>query len=213
MPRDGRIAVDGELVFPPLVHKFKTGAVGDQGVGPLRASIRGRLAYHNVCLKHDDIIKNERARRAADGLPTDCPDLEADAHAAKKDVLNSRKVRKPLKRNEATTLRGMMGSENYALFKKTLELEEDYNADNTPAAEPPELRRLREENQKAIKPRVDSLAQWFLVYGEPSAQMPPGMLSNFAAAPKKCCGERSQVVNCHKGRLTRAGAVTDYNRD
>lgn len=129
-----RLAVPGQLCFPPLIHPFKTGAVGDQGVSALRASIRGRVAYHNCCLKHDDIIDKEKTRRKVEGLPTDCPDLEAKADTAKKDVLNSRKVRKPLKRNEATVLRGMMGSDNYGLFKKTLELKEDTQTDNTPPA-------------------------------------------------------------------------------
>ena len=57
------------------------------------------------------------------------------------------------------------------------------------------------------------MAQWFMVYGHPSAEMPPGMMSNFVAAPKKCCGERSQIIVCVKGALTKPGAGTDYNKD
>jgi len=207
------VAVPGQLCFPPLVHPFKTGAVGQQGVGALRSSIRGRMAYHDCVKKHETIMEKEVTRRKEEGLPTDCPDLLQEAEAAKKDVLNSRKVRKPLKRNEASTMRGLMGSDHYALYKRTLELDEDNQKDNTPAAEPLELRRIREQKARHVKPRVDSLAQWFLVYGAPSVEMPPGMLSNFVAAPKKCCGERSQIVNCVKGRLDRSGAVTDYNKD
>jgi len=154
-----RLAVPGQLCFPPLIHPFKTGAVGDQGVSALRASIRGRVAYHNCCLKHDDIIDKEKTRRKVEGLPTDCPDLEAKADTAKKDVLNSRKVRKPLKRNEATVLRGMMGSDNYGLFKKTLELKEDTQTDNTPPALSAAQRRARDNAAKHVKPKVDSLAQ------------------------------------------------------
>lgn len=208
----GRVAVPGQLCFPPLVHPFKTAAPVDTGVAALRSSIRGRNAYHDCCLKHDRIIADEKARLQVEGLAPDVPELEKAAHAAKADVLNSRKVRKPLKRNEAVTLRGMMGSENYDLFKRTLELDENARLDNTPAAPPDSLRRMRQARERAPKPRIDSLAQWFLVYGAPSTEMPPGMLSNFSSAPKKCCGERSQVVDCKKGRLTRPGAVTDFNR-
>lgn len=98
-----------------------------------------------------------------------------------------------------------MGGDNYGLFKKTLELSEDNTADNTPVP-----RRVTGDN-KLVKPRVDSFAQWFLIYGQPSTEMAPGMLSTFKGASKKCCGERSQVVHSLKGRLTKPGAVTDYN--
>merc|ERR1712146_666056 len=102
-----------------------------------------------------------------------------------------------------------MGSENYGLFKRTLELRENHELDSTPPAAPASLRARREEMARHIKPKVDSLAQWFLVYGSPSVEIPPGTLSNFVAGSGKCCGARSQVVNCLKGSLTRAGAVTD----
>ena len=207
-----RIAVPGQTCFPPLIHPFKTAAPVEGGVTALRASIRGRLAYHDCVGKHTKLIEMERTRRKAEGLGDDVSDMMEKAEAAKKDVLNSRKVRKPLTRNEATTLRGLMGSDNYALYKRTLEITESQK-DNTPPPMPQKLRQTIEKNKKHVKPKVDSLSQWFLVYGAPSVEMPPGMMSNFVPGGKKCCGERSAIVVCKKGALTKAGPVTDYNKD
>ena len=153
--KDGRVAVPGQTCFPPLVHPFKTAAPAEGGVSALRASIRGRLAYHDCVQKHNAEIEKERKQRKAEGLGDNVSDLVEKAEAAKKDVLNSRKVRKPLKRNEAATLRGLMGGENYALYKRTLELEE-CDKDNTPQEVPQKLREVREKNKKHVKPKVSA---------------------------------------------------------
>ena len=81
-----RVAVAGQLCFPPIIHEFKTGAAGKQDVAAERASIRGRVVctaippcaalftfdasqkYHNVCLKHDEIIKTKKLQLKAEGL-------------------------------------------------------------------------------------------------------------------------------------------------
>jgi len=151
--KDGRIAVPGQCVFPPLVHSFKTAAPPEGGVSELRSSIRGRLAYHDCVEKNTAEIEKERQRRKAEGLGTDMSDMVTKAEAAKKDVLNSRKVRKPLTRNEAMTLRGLMGSDNFALYKRTLELEES-TVDNTPPPVPLKLREIREKNKKRMPAKV-----------------------------------------------------------
>ena len=39
---------EGQLCFPPLIHKFKTGAAGDDGTQAVRASVGSRIAYDKL---------------------------------------------------------------------------------------------------------------------------------------------------------------------
>eukprot|EP00656_Telonema_subtile_P032128 TRINITY_DN3520_c0_g1_i7.p1 TRINITY_DN3520_c0_g1~~TRINITY_DN3520_c0_g1_i7.p1 ORF type:complete len:202 (+),score=23.97 TRINITY_DN3520_c0_g1_i7:194-799(+) len=161
-------------------------------------------AYERVAKRENDKIAAEKQRLITEGVDPRCPRLEAEAKAAKKNVLNSRVVRKPLRRNEAAALRGLMGGDHYELYKRTLELKE-VDKDNTPAYKPDTRRSAGPRN------KISSLAHWFMVYGTPTAGG-PGMMSSFEASNKSVIRSRSDVIKMKPGRLTNPGAVTDYNR-
>jgi len=76
MTNSKRIAVPGQTCFPPLIHPFKTAAPAVTGVAAVRASVRGRVAYHDCAEKHTALIAKEKAHRKAQGLGEDVRDLE-----------------------------------------------------------------------------------------------------------------------------------------
>ena len=58
-----------------LVREMRKVA-GLAGVAAVRASVRGRVAYHDCAEKHTALIAKEKAHRKAQGLGEDVRDLE-----------------------------------------------------------------------------------------------------------------------------------------